>query len=224
MDGRLHVLPTMIFKWIRKLDLEGVLGGAWVCEQLNALLNIHDRVDWPQVPNRQGHHYDRADRANAAPRRRDDAGEPSVGNWIRFDPGALESLQPEFMQGGTVPVATATAATYPTREGQNSAGQPGGLVPPDAPLVGEGPMVEEHPRSAMPEEESGARRRVFAELGVSEDELLKLVNNTEFVAGVKRLKTAADAGVPRTWRTPRWGVTAPAATTVEGDPLDSEEG
>ena len=99
MDGRLYVLPTMVVKWIRKLDLEGVLGGAWVCEQLDALLDIHDRVDWPRVPYSQGHHYDRADRANASLGRRDDAGDRRAGNWIRFDPEAFVSLQPEFVQG-----------------------------------------------------------------------------------------------------------------------------
>ena len=99
VDGRLYVLPTMVVKWIRKLDLEGILGGSWVCEQLDALLDIHDRFDWPRVPYSQGHHYDRVDRANASPGRRDDVGDSRAGNWIRFDREAFVSLQPEFMQG-----------------------------------------------------------------------------------------------------------------------------
>ena len=76
---------------------------------------------------------------------------------------------------------------------------------------------------------------MFAELGVSEDELAKLVHNAEFVTGVKRLKAAADAGPfgsvansPMMVEDPARLVTpsvvgAPVAQVVEGDPLDSEE-
>lgn len=66
----------------------------------------------------------------------------------------------------------------------------------------------------MLEEASSARRAIFAELGVSEDELLKLLSDAEFVAGVKRLKTVADEGA-----------SAPVADVLmvaEGDPDDSK--
>ena len=88
---------------------------------------------------------------------------------------------------------------------------------------------------SVPGEASTARRRVFAELDVSEDELAKLVPNAEFVEGVKRLKAAADAGPsgsvansPMIAEDPARLVTpsvvgAPVAEVVEGDPLDSEE-
>ena len=92
-----------------------------------------------------------------------------------------------------------------------------------------------NPGVSVPEEALTARRRVFAELGVSEDELPELEHNAEFVAGVKRLKEAADAGPPGSMAnspmmvedlarlvTPSV-VGAPVAVVVEGDPLDSEE-
>ena len=83
---------------------------------------------------------------------------------------------------------------------------------------------------------STAQSRLFAELGVSEDELLKFVNNAEFLAGVKRLKAAADAGnsasvldTPMVVEVPIVEVApiqvrAPVVAEVEGGPLDSDGG
>ena len=67
-------------------------------------------------------------------------------------------------------------------------------VPAEAPAFGEGSVELNHNGPTYPDEASTARRRLFAELGVSEDDLLKLVNNAEFMAGIKRLKAAAVAG------------------------------
>lgn len=82
----------MIVKWLLKLELEVLLGGALVSEQLETLPDFHDQVDWPRVLYGQGHHYDRTDRADVSPGRCEDAGEPSARNWTRFDPGTFKSL------------------------------------------------------------------------------------------------------------------------------------
>ena len=140
-------------------------------------------MDWPRVPYGQGHHFDRTDRANTSPGRREDAGGPGSGNWIRFDPVAFKSLQSELMKGGTEPVMTAPVKGPVTGAGGDPDESQGATV--SAGLT--------HPMPAAPREAVTERRRIFAELGVSEDELLKLVSNAEFVAGVKRLRTAAQA-------------------------------
>ena len=152
IEGGLYVLLNMRIKWLRKLDLEVVLGGAWVTDKLRALLEVHDRVDWLRVPYGQGHHYDRSDQANTSPGRHEDAGGPGSGNWIRFGPVAFKSLQPELMKGGTEPVMTAPVEGLLTGVGGD-------------PDEGQGATVSAgltHPRPAALREAVTARRRLFA--------------------------------------------------------------
>ena len=66
-DGRLYVLPTAVTEWLRCLDLARVLGSAVLQERLQALLDLHERVDWSRVPYNQGHHFDNPGVGNHSP-------------------------------------------------------------------------------------------------------------------------------------------------------------
>ena len=174
--------------------------------------------------------------SNASPGRREDAGGPRSGNWIRFDPATFTSLKPELMHGVSKPATTADLEPHATEGGLDSGANRGMPVPAEAPAVGEGPVELNHNGLTCPGEVPTARRRLFAELGVTEDELLKLVNNAEFLPGVKRLKAAADAGpsasvtnTPMVVEVPSAEVApipgrAPVAAEVEGGSLDSDGG
>ena len=132
-------------------------------------------------------------------------------------------------------MTTATVELPLTDDGCDAGGDQGSSGPEEAPDTGGGPTELPHVGSALPGGESRARRRLFADLGVSEDELLKLVSNAEFVVGVKCLKAAADAApfasgtdTPMVVEVPNVGVApvevgAPVAAEVEGD-LDSDGG
>ena len=204
--------------------------------RLRTLLEVHDVVDWPRVPYGQVHHYYRTDRANVSLGRREDAEGPRSENWIRFDSANFTSLQPELVQTGTEPVTTSdvdscvTDGVCDSRESQGASG------PAEAPVRGRDPADSARDGSTLPAEASTARRRLFAELGVSENELLQLVSNGEFVAGVKRLKAAAGSGLSASVTdTPMVvevssaavapiEVGAPEATEVERNPFESEGG
>ena len=140
------------------------------------------------------------------------------------------------MTGGTDPEVTADGDPRAPDGGVGPGGNPGVSVPAEALVVGEGPAELPRDESTSPEEASSAQRRLLAELGVSEDELAKLVHNAEFVVGVKRLNVAADAGPsasvtdnPMVVEDPavevaQIQVRAPVAAEVEGVPLDSDGG
>ena len=98
-DGRLYVLLTAVTEWLRCLDLARVLGSAVLQERLQALLHLHERVDWYRVPYKQGHHFDNPRVKNHSPGRRFDASTPLTGNWVRIATGTLSVTQPELLLG-----------------------------------------------------------------------------------------------------------------------------
>ena len=86
-DGCLYVLPTAVTEWLRCLYLARVLGSAVLQERLQALLDLHGRVDCSRVPYNQLHHFDNPRVRNHSPGRRFDAGTLLTGNWSALRQG-----------------------------------------------------------------------------------------------------------------------------------------
>lgn len=80
-----------------------MLGSGELEERLQALLDLHDRVDWTRVPYNQGHHFDNLRVRNHSPGRRFDSGTPLTGNWVRIEARTLNVAQPALLLGHLVP-------------------------------------------------------------------------------------------------------------------------
>ena len=78
--GRLYARPTMIVVWLHRLDLNRVLGGAERQERLQALLDLHEAINWLRVPYSQGHHFDNSRSLHHSPGRMYDAGRADRGS------------------------------------------------------------------------------------------------------------------------------------------------
>ena len=98
-DRRLYVLPTIVVEWLRRLDLRRMLGGAERHEHLQALLDLHEAIDWLRVPYNQGHHFDNPRSMHYSPGRRYDADRADRRNSVRIKAGSLALAQPEYLQG-----------------------------------------------------------------------------------------------------------------------------
>ena len=100
-EGRVYILPTMVVEWLRRLNFTLVLGGAERQGRLQALLDLHETIDWPRVPYSQGHHFDNPRNVQHSPGRRHDAGRPDRGNWVRVAGDTPCLSQPEYLRGAS---------------------------------------------------------------------------------------------------------------------------